>query len=180
MKPEFEQRLQAWVDGELDAAAAQEVEALVARDAEARALGENLRSLSDHLRAHEPAPRCPESPEFYWSQIRRGIEAEESRSVAGHREGDPVPARGLRGWLAWLLPVGAAAAAVVMLSRPDPGTPSGGGRVAESETPAGRGAVATMVGHEIEDPDAGGLETLTFYSAQESMTVVWLASADVL
>ena len=176
MNPNLEQRLQAWVDGQLDPEAAREVEAWMAQDPQARALGENLRALSTHLRAHEPTRVCPETPDFYWAGIRRGIEAEENRRESRGRANRPLS--GVRGWLAWLVPAGAALAALLVVMRPAAPEPHAGSQA--SSVSSARGTVAPMVGHEIVEPEAEGLETVTFYSAQESMTVVWLARADVL
>ena len=67
-------KLQAWVDGELPGDEARQVEALVAANKEAAALANELRTTCGYLRGNETAAPVPDSPEFYWSKIRRGIE----------------------------------------------------------------------------------------------------------
>ncbi len=182
MNPDLEHRLQAWVDGELDASSAQEMESLVARDPEARALGENLRLLRGFLQEHEPVRALPETPDFYWSGIRRGIEAEE-RADRGRESLDPSRETSGRAWWSWVWPAAAAALVLVVISQ-FPGRE--GGTAGDLATSSGANssakapAVVPVVGHEIEAPEADGMETVTFYSSQESMTVVWLAHADVL
>lgn len=170
MNQELQRQLQAWVDGELSPAEARDLAEQVREDAEAQALCENLRRWTAVLKAHEPAPQVPESREFYWSRIRRGILESDSRPPARPQ---PV-ADGLRlsRWLAWLLPVGACAVAALLL-------------VPKFTRDQGPGSLAAapssqpIVGHEVEAP-SDQVTTLTFYSAQDSMTVVWLGNVDLL
>jgi anti-sigma factor RsiW len=67
-------KLQAWVDGELPGEEARQVEALVSGNKEAAALASELRNTRGYLRGNELTVPVPESPEFYWSKIRRQIE----------------------------------------------------------------------------------------------------------
>jgi anti-sigma factor RsiW len=75
MKPELELKLQAYVDGELSAREAREVEAALANDAGAQALLRELKTTAAVLRDNEPQLAVPESREFYWSKIERAIES---------------------------------------------------------------------------------------------------------
>jgi anti-sigma factor RsiW len=145
---EFTLDLQAYVDGELDASHRAEVERVLASDAEARALVEGLRQLSELVRTLEPLARVPESREFYWSQIQRRIAAAE---VAEGREARP--ASGALNWLRWLAPaLGVAAVAVfVVLPRPS----------AETTTLASNGPVEDAV-------------SMTFRSDADGVTIHWI------
>lgn len=174
MNQELQRQLQAWVDGELSPAEARDLADRVRQDAEAQALCENLRRVTAVLKAHEPAPQVPESREFYWSKIHRGIlESEAGRATRSRPE--PAAARpDFSRWLAWLLPVGACAMAALLLVP----------RFARDQGPGGLAAARAgnaqpIVGHEVESP-SDQVTTLTFYSAQDSMTVVWLGNVDLL
>ncbi len=177
MNHEQQHRLQSWVDGQLDPTTAQEVARWVEAEPEARQLSENLRQVRQRVRDHEPARRVPESREFYWSKIRKGIEAGDAAEAAR------TPAR--RGawtgihWWRWLFPVGAAALILLVLR---PGMPRNGdfrpvAQVSSLETASTEGAVVS--GHEIETPSPE-LSSLTFYSSQDAMTVVWVGNVDLL
>ena len=115
--------IQAWIDGELSEHEARAAAERARLDPEARALADNLRHFSRLLRDHQPARPLPESREFYWSGIRRAIEAQTPRE-------NPAPRRGIS-WLAWLVPAGAVALAAILLPRAnfrdDAGTPGPGG-----------------------------------------------------
>jgi anti-sigma factor RsiW len=75
-------KVQAWVDGELPADEARQVESLVATDQQAAALAGELRLTRSFLRGNELEAKVPDSPEFYWSQIRRAIERAETADAA--------------------------------------------------------------------------------------------------
>lgn len=145
-------RLQAWVDGELGASESREVEAWVARDDEARLLVEDLRRLQGVVGVGEVVRSIPETREFYWAGIARGIEAAERVS---RRE-----SRGMVWWRRWLVPVGALAAIMISLPllRQGPDATSAGG---------------AFIGPELEKPLAG-VDAFTFRSETERMTVVWI------
>ncbi len=167
MNQELQHRLQAWVDGELDPDSAREVAAWVAQEPAARMLADNLRQFSQVLREADPILTLPESREFYWSKIRRGIEQAErleARTEVATRA-TPNPLR----WLAWLLPAGAAALAAVFFLRPSESFP-----VLKASN-----NIPTLTQHEVETPSSE-VTSLTFYSAQEGLTVVWLGSVDFL
>jgi len=81
MKPELELKLQAYVDGELSAREARDVETAIANDAEAQGLLRELQTTTAVLRQNEPQLAVPESREFYWSKIERAIEQTEREPV---------------------------------------------------------------------------------------------------
>jgi anti-sigma factor RsiW len=115
--------LQAYVDGELPAERRRQVEAALPADLNAQELVTGLRQLGTLIRAHEPTATVPVSREFYWSQIRRQIDAEQPKAPA---------ASAALGWLRWLIPaMGVAAVAVVVSTQKTPReiTLAGGGDV---------------------------------------------------
>lgn len=74
MNPEFELKLQAYLDKELSPADAAEVGRQLANDAEGQALLEELRNTSAAMAVGELEIKLPETREFYWSKIAREIE----------------------------------------------------------------------------------------------------------
>jgi anti-sigma factor RsiW len=84
MTDEQQLKLQAFLDGELPETDSREIDALLARDADAAALLGELKNTRNALKGFEapgttgvsPAPvvKLPESREFYWSKIKREIE----------------------------------------------------------------------------------------------------------
>jgi len=165
--------IQAWVDGELADAHAQRVARAIEQDPEARRLAENLRAFGRTLRDHEPVRPVPETRDFYWSRIRQGIEQAERTAERGPSRPAPAPAFHPLRWLAWLLPAGAAALAAVFLIHPaDPfGQQLSPHLPATGSTP--------LVNHEVETPSTE-ISSLTFYAAEQGMTIVWLGRVDVL
>jgi anti-sigma factor RsiW len=115
--------LQAYVDGELSEERRRQIEATLPADLDAQELVAGLRQLGTLIRAHEPVATVPAAREFYWSQIRRQIEAEQPKAPA---------ASAALGWLRWLIPaMGVAAVAVVVSTQQTPReiTLAGGGDV---------------------------------------------------
>jgi len=115
MKEDLQLKLQAYLDGELPATECPEVEALLAQDANARALLAELRNTSSALKGYEADLKLSESRDFYWSKIRRAI----SQPVTG----EPVGRLSLGAWLRRILvPAGAFAAITiaVLLALPQP------------------------------------------------------------
>lgn len=115
--------LQAYVDGELPEERRRQVEAALPADLDAQELVTGLRQLGTLIRAYEPTVTVPVTREFYWSQIRRQIEAEQPNVPA---------ASAALGWLRWLIPaMGVAAVAVVISTQQTPReiTLAGGGDV---------------------------------------------------
>jgi anti-sigma factor RsiW len=177
--------LQAWVDGQLDPVTSQAVADLVQRDPQAQALAEDLRLLSHLVRDHEPAPApLPVKPDYFWARIQEGIQRldpdpDTDPTFDPPPSRAPTPASPSR-WLAWLLPACAAIALLVWLpSRQEPAAPNPGSLADARSLPTQDSTTVTMVGHEIETPDTG-MASLTFYSAQNAMTVVWLDRVDLL
>ena len=120
MDHETQLKLQAHLDGELSEAEAGRIEELLAGDPEAQALLTELKTTSGALVSFEDEVKLPESREFFWSKVQRGIEFQGRQA--------PQPARRqstwLAGWRRWLVPAGAVAAATVaalLVVRPEPG-----------------------------------------------------------
>jgi anti-sigma factor RsiW len=109
MKRGLELKLQAWVDGELTAAEAEEMRRLADADPDAARLAAELQSIKTAFAGDSQPVTMPETREFYWSKIERQI----------HREAAVRPTPGL--WWAerlrrWLAPLtGAAALAAVLV-----------------------------------------------------------------
>ena len=74
-------KLLAWVDGELGWWSSLRISRWTARDADARALAEELRATRSLLQGNEPARTLPEGRELYWSRIANGILAGEASVV---------------------------------------------------------------------------------------------------
>ena len=110
MKDELELKLQAWLDGELSAAEAEQMQRLAASNSEAGRVLAELRLVKNAFAQGEPKMAFPETREFYWSKIQRQI----------RREASPAPAPVLswsgyaRRWLAPVAGVGAVAAALLL------------------------------------------------------------------
>jgi anti-sigma factor RsiW len=104
--------LQAYVDGELDAARRSEVERLLDGDAGTRQIVDGLRQIARLVRENEPIATVPATREFYWSQIQRRIAAEENRGSRPKAASDAIR------WLRWLAPALGVAAVAVVLSLP--------------------------------------------------------------
>jgi len=150
-------RLQSYLDGELDPAQAKEMAELLAKDSQAHLLLQELKATSVLLSGNEPALRVPESREFYWSKIARAI-AHEMAPAPHERRRDPIS------WLGWLVPVSAAGLVVLMLSV--------GGQFGSGPHPrAGTSAEAPEIDSPLDDTSV-----MSFHSATEGMTVVWISS----
>ena len=155
---ETELKLQAYLDGELAAGEAKAIADLLARDAGAQALYQELRSAKSLLAENELERKLPDSREFYWSKIQRQIEREESAAVDGARDPAVSP-----WWPRFLAPAGVLAGlailvAVVLRS------PDGGGSF-----------LALDDSHEIETP-LEETSSFSFRSEAAAMTVVWVDS----
>jgi len=151
-------RLQAWVDGELGPGEAREVEAWIQGDPEARVFADDLRQLNAVVRSGEPGRTVPGKREFYWSAIARGI-AQEQRE-ARHASSRTSESSTVAWWWRWLVPVGALAAIAVSVPL-------------LRTVPQPQDHAALGVGHEVDTPIAG-VNTFTFRSESERMTVVWV------
>ncbi|MBM3829219.1 MAG: hypothetical protein FJ406_01635 [Verrucomicrobia bacterium] len=103
-----ELKLQARLDGELDAREAREIDALVEQNAQQAALMQELSWTKAAIAAGDVEVALPETREFYWSKIARAIEAEERKAATA------APAE-RSGWLKFFYPAtGLAAMAAVM------------------------------------------------------------------
>ena len=144
-------KLQAWLDGELSGAEASEATTWVARDHEAAALVEELRTTRKALKEFEASIQLPEAREFFWSKVEREIQRLET----------PAPKPALVPFWARFrrLLVPASAVAVVLIA----------GVVLTRQTPP----VGRTAGAEIETASAdAGAFTYRDYSA--GTTLVWL------
>ena len=74
-----ELKLQAYLDGELAVSEAEEISELLARDADARALCEELSHTRTALKGNELELALPETRQFYWSKIEREIQRLEAQ-----------------------------------------------------------------------------------------------------
>lgn len=150
-----ELRLMAYLDNEVSASEGRQIAAWLARDAEARALYDELKATRDLVRENEPAMAVPETREFYWSQISRRI-------ATAEREGAPVEAAP-RNWILRFLAPAAALAAVVMFA------------VTSLNTGPNRQLVdgATALA-QVENSATDN--SISFYSPEHKMTVVWIDS----
>ncbi|MBI5383488.1 MAG: hypothetical protein HZA90_02235 [Verrucomicrobia bacterium] len=153
MNTEIELKLQSYLDGELPAREAKQVEGLTQADPAARALFGELQTTRAALRGNELERTLPESREFYWSKIERAILAAEQ---AGERRASSF---GL-GWLVryWPQFSGAAVAVVLLIA--------GATQFNWFSSPGW---------DEIENTldDSG---SFTFRSEQNRMTLVWVSS----
>jgi len=153
-------KLQAHLDGELAPDEARELVSLLQRDAEARALFDELKGTRRLLAANEPEIELPESREFYWSKIRRELERLDREPPVR-----PPRAWGIPRWLRLALP----ACAVLVLTA-----------VMMHQTAFAPGPRAPLfaVGDEIETP-LEELNSFTFRSESARMTVVWVSDTFV-
>lgn len=88
MNEELKIKVQAFLDGELSEAEAREISSLIAGDASVAALHKELKHTRAALAGFEKRITLPESREFYWAKIQRGIartEAAQERSEATPR-----------------------------------------------------------------------------------------------
>jgi len=126
MKDETQFKIQAYLDGELPDEGRRDVEALLAQDADARALFAELGNTAKALAGHEAGIRLPESREFYWSKIQREINRAPAREQTTEIH-----------WSVWLrrllLPAGAGAAALIAIIFALPGLGHSGATYTDSE-----------------------------------------------
>lgn len=141
-----ELKMQALLDGELDAGDMREVEALLAQDAPSAALVQELKWTKLAVAGNEAEMSLPESREFYWSKISRAIEAEDRKTVVAPSE--------RAWWLKLLYPATGLAAMVAVI-------------FVISDKRGTDGADSESV---IEDVNA-----LSFRSESEKMSVVYVA-----
>ena len=152
MKHDDQLKLQAWLDGELPAREAAEVQAGLAATADGRALLAELRNTTAAFSGHEAGVTLPESREFFWSKIERQI-AREAAAI-------DRPAPGLS-WLArlrrQLIPLTGFATVTVVCG------------VVTLHSLTGTDPVAEM---ELANEDIGAC---TYHDQANKMTVVWFS-----
>lgn len=156
---ERELKLQAYLDGELPAAEAVEVERWLDQDAQMTALSTELKHTKAALSAGELAVKCPETREFYWSKIVRTIEAEE-------RQAERATSRELPWWRKLMLPVGALAALAVTLTMLQTNDPHA---VPSKESVIIAEAVNAATVEQLDE----SMGTITYNDSSEGVTVVW-------
>lgn len=149
MDQDFQLKLQAYLDGELTAREAGEVESALAGDTNARALLTELRNTSGALKEFEAELKLPETREFFWSKIERQIQSQSQASVSS------VPAPW---WRRFLVPAGALAVLLLV------------GLIGfKSFGPVNASQAASV---ETFLADSGAM---TYRDEAEGMTVVWLS-----
>ncbi|HZQ48302.1 MAG TPA: hypothetical protein VFC07_14895 [Verrucomicrobiae bacterium] len=149
---EFELKLQAYLDGELPALEAAEVEGWLARDQEGQALLAELRNTTKALSAAgEVEVKLPETREFYWSKIAREIERQDR---------EPAAVAPKLSWFAWvqrhLVPVSGVALLACLLAVMLVHSEKSSSQFGETE---------------LASEDMG---SYTFRDQQQKMTMVWL------
>ena len=142
-----ELKLQALVDGELDAREVREVEALLAQDAQSAALMQELKWAKGALVGNDAEVALPETREFFWSKVERAIAIEEKQAAVA------APAE-RAWWLKLLYPATGLAAMVAVMFVVSGGRSTDG---ADSESVP-------------EDVNA-----VSFRSESEQMSVVYVA-----
>jgi anti-sigma factor RsiW len=151
MKTEQILRLQAYLDNEVSSSEAREIASWIARDGEAKALYEELAATKTLLAPeNELAATVPDSREFYWSKIAREIERVEREPA---REVKHAP-----WWIRILAPVAGAAALAVFVFT----------------SISFNGPQVAGVNHQTERSETDS--SITFYSPEQKMTVVWIPS----
>jgi anti-sigma factor RsiW len=163
MNEETQFKLMAFLDGELPKAEEAVIADLLKSDQEAAALVEELTWAKQAIAGNETGVVVPETRDFYWSKITRGIEAGERQSERASRPSD-------KWWYKLLVPVSGFAALVVgfaILNQPpvQPGV----------EGPAPTMPVAPP---ELETPQdvAAQASTYEFYAEDQKMSVIWVTT----
>ncbi len=106
---EFQLRVQAYLDGELQAAEASEVETQLGSRPDFAGLLEQLKGVDAALARAGDQVSLPEGREFYWSKIESAIRRAERTEVA-------MPTLSWAAqWGRWLMPAGAVAGLVLAL-----------------------------------------------------------------
>jgi len=108
MNQEDRLKIQAWLDGELAPQESAIIANLVDSNLEAKSVADELETIQILLKSGENEAKLEESRTFYWSQIQRQIEFEESTAL---KEPNPTQVleshpSGQGSLLHWLLPAG--------------------------------------------------------------------------
>ncbi len=106
---EFQLRIQAYMDGELRAGEARDVEKQLSSRPDLARLLEQLKGVDATLARAGDQVSLPESREFYWSKIQSAIRSAERTEVAR-----PTLSWAAQ-WRQWLMPAGAVAGLVLAL-----------------------------------------------------------------
>ena len=155
MNPETFLKLQSYLDNELPPAEAKNIEQWLERDAQARAIYEELRSTKLLLAGNELDLKVPESREFFWAKIEREIVLQPA---------DQSPGRWfvLPNWCyRFAAPLAGAALLMVLavfILKP-------------SIIPQRIAAYFHEIDTPLEEDDA-----ISFHSQEAGMTVVWIAA----
>jgi len=161
MNSEVELELQAYLDGELAGAEARRIEQLLARDAEAKALFQELKTTKSLLAGNEPECKLADSREFYWSKIERAIESAEKLEPAT----SGTFAGWLNGWRRYLAPMAGVAAVIAL-----------GVGTAKMYDAATMNGSARHLAEIVNLSDETG--SYSFRSQSENMFVVWVYDRD--
>jgi len=149
----IELKVQALVDGELDAREMREVEGLLAQDGFASSLVRELMWTKSAVRESEAGVALPESREFFWSKVERGIAAEARNQAA------PAVPSAPAWWAKLLFPASGMAALIavmVVLSGARPGSDDG-----------------------LNENVAEDINAYSFHSEAEKMSVVYVSDETV-
>ena len=144
-----ELKLQALLDGALDAREIRDIETLLAQDAQSAALMQELKWMKAAVAGNEVEVKLPETREFFWSKVERGIVAEEKKAAAAPAE--------RAWWFKFLYPATGLAALVAVMF----------------VISAGR----TTDGADTESVPAD-VNAISFRSETEAMSVVYVADED--
>ncbi len=148
-------QIQALVDGELTSQEAAEVRRQLSSDPVSLALHDELVLTRQVVRENEATAAVPESRDFYWSKIARGIEAQERLAPVAPRR----PSL-LQLLARWVVPAAAVIALTLFLA---------------SRTTSGIHLFARHSANEVET-QLEDTSLFDFHDPKTGMTVVWLAS----
>ena len=112
MQQEDRLKIQAWLDGELAPQESAIIADLVDSDLEAKAVAGEVETIQKILKSGENKVNLEDSRDFYWSQIRRQIEAENPESP---RETAPFAAGSGESPLRWILPISSLAVISILI-----------------------------------------------------------------
>jgi len=157
MNAEQQLKLQSLLDGELPENEAREILAWTQRDSAAAGLLAELRNTRAAMAKSEPHLSVPESREFFWSKIERGIQRLEPRATFAPEVSIFSALR------RFLLPTGALAAlAVAELILHFHGSTLAADNLADADTPTVETTLAST-------------DATTYRDADEGTTLVWFS-----
>ena len=163
MNTELLLKLQSWVDGELPDGESRRMAELVRTDKEAAALVAELSMIRGFLAGNELEVKLPESREFHWSKIERGIER------AGVEAGEREPGLWLAAFRRFLVPA-TGFALVAFLTVTSLGVFNRGDGSSASDDP-GRYIVQ-------EENLSKEVDIVSYKSKSENMFVVYVTNRD--